>query len=242
MIDLHSHIIAGIDDGARTLDDSIALARNSVEAGVTQVMCTPHVHIGRYDNNVETIKPAFELTLAAIQDAGIPLKLAMGSEVRIASEILFLAPQNKLLFIGKWEEKDVLLLEMPHSHIPPGIENIIKWLLSRNIQPVIPHPERNRDILENYAKAKWLKQFGCMFQTTAGSYIGRFSQNVKETVWAMQKDGLVDYVASDMHSVKDRPNDMHEAYNAVRNEINVEVANSLCNEVPKLMTLGINWQ
>lgn len=242
MIDLHSHLLAGIDDGARTLDDSIALAKNSVAAGVTHVMCTPHIQLGVYDNNSETIKVAFDTALAAIREASIPLKLAMGSEVRIAPEILTWIAQKDLPFIGQWEGKNALLLELPHSHIPAGVENIIKWLLSKNVQPVIPHPERNRDILSHYSKAKWLKQLGCLFQGTAGSYTGRFSDNVKDTVWALQKDGLINYIASDMHSVKNRPNDMLDAYNAINDSLGAQVANAVCNDVPQAMTVGINWQ
>lgn len=242
MIDLHSHLLAGIDDGARTVDDSIALAKNSVAAGVTHVMCTPHIQLGVYDNNSETIKVAFDTTLAAIREANIPLKLAMGSEVRITPEILTWIARNDLPFIGQWEGKDALLLELPHSHIPAGVENIIKWLLSKNIQPVIPHPERNRDVLSNYSKAKWLKQLGCIFQATAGSYTGRFSGQVKETVWALQKDGLIGYIASDMHSVKDRPNDMFDAYQVISDLLGEQVAYSVCKEVPKAITIGIDWQ
>ena len=242
MIDLHSHIIAGVDDGARTLDNSLALAQNSVDAGVTHLMCTPHIHLGVFDNNAASIKVAFDKTLVAIRQAGIPLKLAMACEVRIAPEILTWVVQKELPFIGKWEGKDALLLELPHSHIPPGVENVVKWLLSKNIQAIIPHPERNREILSNYNKAKWLKQLGCVFQTTAGSYTGRFSENVKETVWAMQNDGLVNYIASDMHSMKNRPNDMLDAYRVISHNINEQVANSLCMDVPQALTLGINWQ
>lgn len=242
MIDLHSHILVGLDDGARTVEDALALAQNCIETGVTHVMCTPHIHPGVFDNNVHTIQAAFDITLNAFQQANLPLKLAMGSEVRISTEMLAWIKQDELPFIGTWQGKSALLLELPHSHIPPGVENVIKWLLSRGIQPIIPHPERNRDILNNYSKARWLKQLGCVFQATAGAYIGRFKKNVEETVWTMHDEGLINYIASDMHSVKGRPNDMLAAYKLISDKMGQQEAELVCKEVPQSITAEIVWQ
>ncbi|MGB3724222.1 MAG: CpsB/CapC family capsule biosynthesis tyrosine phosphatase, partial [Glaciecola sp.] len=227
MIDLHSHILPGIDDGARSITDTLAIAENSVEAGVTHMVCTPHIHLGTFNNTVESISNAFEVAVNALHEHNIPLKLAMGSEVRITPEILPLVSNKQLPYIGTWRGKHALLLELPHSHIPAGVENLIKWLIKHNVQPVIPHPERNRDILANYSKAKWLKQLGCIFQITAGALVNRFSEAVHTTAWQMQQDNLLTYVASDTHNVHKRPNDMQAAYNAVEQRTNDRVANAL---------------
>ena len=242
MIDLHSHILAGIDDGANTLEDTLAIAENSVKSGVTHMMCTPHIHLGIFNNNPDTISKAFSEACTAIQSANIPLKLAMACEVRICPEILDMVKHNQLPFIGRWRGRSALLLELPHSHIPPGVENVIHWLLKNGIQPIIPHPERNRDILANYSKAKWLKQLGCLFQVTAGAFVNRFSDAVYDTVWQMQKDNLVGYVASDTHNISKRPNDMQNAYNAVATNTNKKVADALFMRIPQHLTLDIKWQ
>lgn len=242
MIDLHSHILAGIDDGAKTLSDTLAIAENSVANGVTHMMCTPHIQLGIYDNNTTTIKAAFQEACDAIHDANIPLKLAMGSEVRICAEVMVLSKQNQLPFIGTWNNRSALLLELPHSHIPPGVENLIHWLLKNGVQPIIPHPERNRDILANYSKAKWLKQLGCMFQVTAGAFVKRFSNDVFDTVWKMREDKLIAYVASDTHNVAKRPNDMQLAFDAVATSTNKKTAQALFLDIPKQLTSNVNWQ
>lgn len=242
MIDLHSHILPNIDDGARSIEDTLAIAENSVAAGVTHMMCTPHIHFGIFDNTADTISHSFALALAAIKNAQIPLKIAFASEVRICPEVITLIQQNKLPLLGTWKGKQVLLLELPHSHIPPGVENLIKWLLSNNIQPVIPHPERNREIIANYPKVKWLKQLGCIFQVTAGAFVNRFSGAVTDTVWRMQTDNLITYVASDTHNIKMRPNDMKAAYDAVANKVNKNVADGLFVKMPQYITAGVNWQ
>lgn len=242
MIDLHSHILPGIDDGARTLADTIAIAQNTVENGVTHMMCTPHIHLGTFDNTRATIAKAYEQACVALHEANIPLKLGMGCEMRICPEIMSLFQQSQLPFIGEWLGRSALLLELPHSHIPPGTENLIKWLLHKGVQPVIPHPERNRDILANYNKAKRLKQQGCLFQVTAGAFVNRFSDAVHTTVHKMLDDKLIDYVASDTHNVSKRPNDMKAAYNAVVTIMNTDVADELFLNVPKHLSQNIDWQ
>lgn len=242
MIDLHSHIIAGIDDGARTIDDSLALAEHSVEQGVTHMVCTPHINARSFKNNKQTIAKAFHQTHQAIVKAKIPLKLSAACEYRLTGTVTDEIEQNKLPFLGRWHKKTILLLELPHSHIPPGVENVIRWLLQRNIQPVIPHPERNREILQNYAKAKWLKQQGCVFQLTAGALIGRFSEQSEKMAWKMLDDKLVSYVASDLHNLRDRPNDMLLACKAVKQHKGEALAMCLFKQIPEQITVDTNWR
>lgn len=242
MIDLHSHILPYIDDGARDIHDTIAIAENSVLAGVTHMMCTPHIHFGVFNNTVTSINKSFQEALLVIHNNNIPLKLAMGCEVRITPEILGLIGKNQLPFIGNWRGKRALLLELPHSHIPPGVENLIQWLIKHNVQPVIPHPERNRDILANYSKARWLKQLGCIFQVTAGALVNRFSDGVFDTAWRMQEDNLITYVASDTHNVSKRPNDMLKAYDAMATKTNTSIADGFFKSIPEHITRNVVWK
>lgn len=235
-------MLPGIDDGAQTISDTLAIAQNAVDNGVTHMMCTPHINYGTFNNSPSTIEPAFKEAVEAIHKANIPLNIAMACEMRICPEVINLVKQAKLPFIGQWENRSAVLLELPHSHIPPGAENLIKWLVQSNIQPIIPHPERNRDILANYSKAKWLKQQGCLFQVTAGAFVNRFSDKVMKTVWQLLEDELIDYVASDTHNVTRRPNDMQVAYNAVEQKYGRAVAQQLFVEVPQQITADVQWQ
>lgn len=242
MIDLHSHILPGIDDGAKTLDDAVVMAQHSVEVGVSHMVCTPHIHQGVFDNKLSTINPAFEQLVDALAQKKIPLKLALASEVRITPDILNWVAKGELPFLGEWEGKKALLLELPHSHIPPGVENLIKWLLKHNIQPIIPHPERNRDIIADYNRIHLLKRTGCLFQVTAGAFIGRFNDKVQTVAEQLLFDGLITYIASDMHSVNRRPNDMLACKTAVTQLANDTIAHQLLHDVPSRITQDTDWQ
>ncbi|MBF7074883.1 histidinol-phosphatase [Glaciecola sp. MH2013] len=241
MIDLHSHILAGIDDGAKSLSESIAMAQQSLESGVSYMVCTPHIHQGVFNNKLETIKPVFDVLVAEMKKISLPLKLAYSCEVRLCPEVLQWVTDIQLPYLGQWDRKALLLLELPHSHVPPGAENLIKWLLKNRIQPVIPHPERNRDIIADYRKAEFLKKLGCLFQITAGAFTGRFSDKVAATAHRLLKDGYIDYIASDMHSLNRRPNDMGEAFKVIEKTEGKGTAMKLTTDVPALITKNTRW-
>jgi protein-tyrosine phosphatase len=234
--------LPGIDDGARTIEDSIALAKQAVEQGVTHMVCTPHIHVGTFDNTQQSIAAAFEKTLAALHANNVPLKLSYSCEVRLGIEITQWINKKAIPLLGAFNGKSALLLELPHSHIPVGTDSLILWLIKQNIQPIIPHPERNRDILENYDKATWLKRLGVLFQATAGAFVGTFGERVEQTVSRMLDDKLITYVASDMHNLHKRPNEMKLAYEAIASTKGEMIADNLLRQVPKKITEQTNWQ
>lgn len=232
MIDVHSHIIPGIDDGSRNMEMSLTMAKQSVDAGVTHVVCTPHIHWGVFDNSRADILAGFEKLKDAVEKERIPLSLSWAGEVRIKEIIPQWLANNELPFVGKWKGKPVLLLEMPHSHVPAGLDQLLRWLRSSGIQPLIPHPERNRDVLKMPDKIQWLRNLGCMLQVTAGAITGRFGENIQALSAQMLEADQVDIVASDMHDDIRRPNDMGDAYNAVKDMISEERAEKLFRLTP----------
>lgn len=242
MIDLHSHILPGIDDGAKTLDEAIALAEHSVERGISHMVCTPHIHQGVFDNNIQSIELAFNHLTAALAERAIPLKMAYSCEIRITPDILNWVSQKSLPFLGEWEGKKALLLELPHSHIPPGVENLVRWLLKNDIQPIIPHPERNRDIIADYNRIHMLTRIGCIFQVTAGAFIGRFNDQVQAIAERLLSEHLIAYVASDMHSLLRRPNDMLACKNAITEISDSATASRLVYDIPLKITQNLHWQ
>jgi len=212
MIDLHSHVLAGIDDGASSLDDSIALIDGAITSGVTNILATPHIHFGTFDNDLSTIQKSFSELTTELQKQQIDVTVAYAAEVRICPEILMLAKSKQLPFMGKWQGQDVLLLEFPHSHIPPGSDKLIDWLLKKNILPMIAHPERNRDCWEFSELLRPLKKRGCLFQVTASSLLGDFGERSQRLAWQLVEAGDVTIIASDMHNLSSRPGKMQEAY------------------------------
>jgi len=236
MIDLHCHVLAGIDDGAQTLNDSIDLIKLTIADGVTHAVCTPHIQLGRFDNNIETISAAYEALVAQVSRQKLNIKLAFAAEVRICPEIMILAKQNKLPFIGQWENTDVLLLELPHSHVPPGTDQLIKWLKKNNITPMIAHPERNRDIMADYQKFKMLDKLGCLFQVTASSLCGYFGDVAQEIAVKMLKEDKVTILATDAHNVKRRPPNLSEGRAVAANIVGEAKAQTLVYDIPKLIS------
>lgn len=232
MIDLHCHLLPGIDDGAKDVADAVDLAAMAYKSGITHVVCTPHIHEGYFDNNIENIKNTHSIFRGALEKAKIPLKSHFAAEVRISQSIITLAKTNRLPFLGYLYGKPVLLLELPHSHIPPGTEQLITWLKANNILPMIAHPERNRDILANYNKAKWLRGKGVLFQITAGAITGTFGERVQHCASQLLQDHFADVVATDSHNVHRRPPELAGAYELLLSEYGKAAADDLCLNNP----------
>lgn len=236
MIDLHCHILPGIDDGAQKLTDSIDLVKLAITDGITHAICTPHIQLGRFDNNVKIISDTFDLLVAEIKSQQLSIELSFAAEVRICPEIMLLSKQNSLPFIGKWQNTDVLLLELPHSHIPPGTDQLIKWLRKNDITPMIAHPERNRDIMADYRKLDMLCNLGCLFQVTAASLCGHFGDTSQAIATSMLKEDKVTILATDAHNVKRRPPNLQAGRNAAADIIGDKKADSLVFDIPKLIS------
>jgi len=241
LIDLHNHILPGIDDGSNSLEMSLCMAEQAIECGVTHIVCTPHIHQGYYDKSLDEIIEATKVFAQHLKKVGCRLKIACAAELRICPEIMSWYSNNTLPYLGTWQNKRVILLELPHSHVPAGTDNLIRWLLKNNIQPLIAHPERNRDILADYRKFEMLKRCGCLFQLTAGSVIGRFSQPIKELAWKMLNEKSINVVASDTHNLERRPNDMGRCRDMMSEQLDSDYVTDLVDRTPRNITQSLIW-
>ncbi|WP_078085073.1 tyrosine-protein phosphatase [Microbulbifer mangrovi] len=205
MIDLHCHILPGIDDGARDLDQALVLARAAVADGITHTVATPHIHTGRFPNNLSSITRAYRELCAALEAESIPLKLGMAAEIRLSEEILNMVLLKQVPYLGEWEGERVLLLELPHSHIPPGTEQLIRWLRKQGVRPMIAHPERNKDVIRDFNKVMPLVREGCLLQVTSGAVAGHFGEPAQERAIQLLEQDLVTILATDAHHEVRRP-------------------------------------
>jgi len=235
LIDLHSHLLPCIDDGASSLAESLELARMAAADGISHITLTPHIHAGRYENDISTITPAFSSFRKAVEAENIPLTLAIAGEVRISDELLMLVPQKKVPFLGEWQGKKVLLLELPHSHIPPGTEKLVKWLLAQNIMPMIAHPERNKDILRNLDLITPFVEMGCLFQVTAMSMSGDFGKESERRSIQLLEKGWITILATDAHNMKYRPPVLSKGYEAAKRIVGEATAKALVLDTPRLI-------
>jgi len=203
--------------------------------GISHITLTPHIHAGRYENDISTITPAFSSFRKAVEAENIPLTLAIAGEVRISDELLMLVPQKKVPFLGEWQGKKVLLLELPHSHIPPGTEKLVKWLLAQNIMPMIAHPERNKDILRNLDLITPFVEMGCLFQVTAMSMSGDFGKESERRSIQLLEKGWITILATDAHNMKYRPPVLSKGYEAAKRIVGEATAKALVLDTPRLI-------
>lgn len=239
MFDLHCHMLPGLDDGPDTLTEALQLARQAVADGITHAVLTPHIHDGRWDNSRAQIAAHLQAFRGELARAAIPLQIAAAAEVRIGTAILTLVPAGQIPFLGRWQGMDVLLLEMPHSHILPGTEKIIEWLLARNIIPMIAHPERNKDVMRKPAKLRPLVELGCLFQVTAGAITGQFGAVAMARAVALLEQGVVTIMATDAHHSSRRPAILSEGCAAAAAIIGAEAARQLVYTNPRTIAAGL---
>ena len=211
MIDIHCHVLPGIDDGPATVDDALALARALVEDGITQVVLTPHVFPGRYESTRSSIADEFKRFQALVNSREIPLDMLWAGEVRLTPEVLELLARDELPFLGEVGGYRTLLLEMPDGQVPLGALNLVRHLLAAKVRPVIVHPERNRGVMEKLDRLRPLVEAGCYAQLTAGSLTGHFGARAQAVATEMCERGWAQAVASDAHNLAGRRPRMCEA-------------------------------
>lgn len=232
MIDLHCHLLPSVDDGPATLAESLELARIAVANGIQRAVVTPHIHPERYENSLQSIHESLVSFKQALQQQHIPLELGMAAEVRVCQELLQLIEKGKIPFLGELNGFRVLLLEMPHSHVPPGTDKLVQWLLSRKIRPMIAHPERNKDVIRDFTTIIPFIEAGCLLQVTAGALTGQFGNKAQKRAEQLLEKGWVTILASDAHNAKHRPPELSPGVEAAAKLVGLATAQSLVADVP----------
>jgi protein-tyrosine phosphatase len=204
MIDLHCHLLPEIDDGSKSFEQSLDMLHHAVNAGITKIVCTPHITPGRYDNTLESLRPVFEKIKEAIRENSIQIEIGLAAEMRFDPVIVDMVNSETLPFLGEYEGDRLLLLEFPHTHIPPGYEKLIQWLADKDIRVLIAHPERNRSVLHNIEMITPLVKMGCLLQITGGSLTNVFSEASRKCAVELLKRGWVNIIASDAHNLHAR--------------------------------------
>ena len=210
MIDLHCHLLPGIDDGAVDIDDALDLAHAAVANGIKRCVVTPHMHEGRYQNDRSSLQPRLEQFREILTATGIELEVGLAAEVRIGFEILHWLKMDEIPFLGMYKGRNVLLLELPHDQIPVGADKLIARLISDGIQPLIAHPERNKHIIRNFDAIRPFVDMGCLLQVTSGSVIGAFGPPARQRAHQLLQMGWVHILATDAHNINWRPPNLAE--------------------------------
>lgn len=236
MIDLHCHLLPGIDDGAKTLDAALAMARHAIEHGIRKAVVTPHITPGRYDNDIHSITKAFNTFTHAVKQNHLKLELAMAAEIRLDPLILSMVETDTLPYLGELYGMKIMLLELPHSQIPPGALETVRWLMKHNIRPVIAHPERNKGVINDYKTIRPFVDAGCLLQITAASIQGSFGRPPKSIGKKLLKAGLVSIIASDAHNLASRPPEMEPGRRVAEKIVGEARSWEMVHDLPAVIT------
>lgn len=212
MIDLHSHLLPGVDDGAPSLDVALAMARVAVAEGVTIQACTPHMFPGVYNNAGPDIRARVADLQDRLDEAGVALTLVTGADVHIAPNLVTDLQSGQTLSL---HDTRYVLLETPHHVLPPRTENLFFELLAAGYVPILTHPERMTWIDRSYEVVQNLVRGGAWMQLTAGALLGTFGAKPKYWSERMLDEGMFHVMASDAHDVQRRPPGMRAAFDAL---------------------------
>lgn len=233
MIDLHCHLLPGIDDGPATMEEALALCRIAVANGITHAVTTPHIHPGRWENTKRSIQRDCCTLRAELENHGIPLQLGFAAEVRLTDQLMQQIENEEIPFYGEVDGFNIMLLEFPHGQIVPGSENLARWLLKQGVRPLIAHPERNRQLMRNVDQLQPFLDLGCWLQITAGSIVGDFGDRAQAVTNSLLDKDAVTVIASDGHNDKARPPSLTAAFEAVAELHGDDKANRLFEDMPR---------
>ena len=238
MIDLHNHILPGLDDGASDTSVSMAMAKAFVADGVTVVACTPHILPGLYHNTGPHIRQCVAELQVVLDQAGVPLRLVTGADNHIVGDFVSALGEGRLLTLA---DTRYVLVEPPHHVAPARMEEFFFSVLMAGYVPILTHPERLSWIKNQYEMVRRLHQAGVWMQITCGSLLGAFGKEPKYWGERMLDEGRVHILASDAHDVSRRPPCMGSARvlaakrlgeQEARNLVEIRPNGVLANEAP----------
>ena len=235
MIDLHSHILHEIDDGATSLQMALDMARWASEDGVEVMACTPHFLPGVYDPDPSQVVSRVAELNDRLLEEGIELALVTGCEAHVRPDMVRRLQAGQILPIHFGKH---VLVEMPPTTLPPHMERLFIDMIEAGYKPIMAHVERYRwsersmPFIENMALA------GVLMQVTAGSFFGDYGRPAADLSRRLLDNGLVHLVASDAHDVTRRPPGLSKAFAFVQGERGMSEAQMIFNRRPETILLG----
>jgi len=202
MIDIHNHILPGLDDGAASIEEALQMAAISEADGVSTVVATPHVIAGLYDNTRQQIQKAVGFFNSILSEKGSLLQVLPGAEYRLEPDLPQRLCEGQLMTLN--DTGRYLLIELPLVFVPDYTEELLYEIQLQGVIPILAHPERNPELGRNPGLLLSLVQRGVLAQVTAGSLLGNFGRTAKRAAYKMFETGQAQVVASDAHSARRR--------------------------------------
>ncbi|MBP2075909.1 tyrosine-protein phosphatase [Oceanobacillus polygoni] len=213
MIDIHSHILPGVDDGAKTEEDSLDMARAAVAQGITTIIATPHHKNRKYDNDAQSILNHVDILNELFTKENIGLKVLAGQETRINGDMIEDIEKGELLSLNG---SKYLFVEFPSGQVPRYATQMLFDIQVAGYTPIIVHPERNQELIEHPAKLYEFVKKGALTQVTAASLVGKFGKNIQKFSNQLIESNLTHFIASDAHNTNSRGFVMDEAFQQIK--------------------------
>ncbi|WP_254903639.1 tyrosine-protein phosphatase [Clostridium tyrobutyricum] len=228
---MHIHLLPGIDDGSKSMDETRQMLRMIEQDGIHSVIATPHFYRGHYENYREDVEKLVHSVNEFADESGINVKLFSGQEVFLDDHTV---DEYECGHIAPMDKTNYMLVELPMIKMPENAMDIVYELKIRGIKPIMAHPERYKYIIENPEKINLFVDEGCLLQLNAGSICGKFGSDVKKTAHTLVKNGMCNFIGSDAHSSTRRRPGLSEAFEIVKN-IDEEMAEILEQNSEKLL-------
>lgn len=232
MIDIHTHLIPHVDDGADSMAETLRLARAAVKEGIRHTILTPHHNRLWVTNEKEAVKKLAIEVQAAINAADIPLTVSPSQEIRMNEEF------SEELFTGNYLSLDgndkYYLVEFSWREFPSFARGYLQAMIDAGITPVIAHPERQYPFISDPSLLKELIEMGCISQVTATSILGGYSREIQEAAYNMMEDNLIHVIASDAHDSVQRPFNFDAALKIVEERYGKNYRDYLVNNGEKI--------
>lgn len=220
MIDIHSHILYGVDDGAKTVQDSLDMAKEAVNQGIQVIYATPHHLNGQFENSAAEVKMAVQLLNELLSNHKIGLEVRVGQEVRINGDLLERLKNWEILTLG--DKGTYILVELPSNNVPAYTGNLLFDLQVEGLKPIIVHPERNSEIVQKPDILFDLVNNGALTQVTAASVAGKFGKTLQKFSLDLIDANLTHFVASDAHNISTRAFWMDDAFSIIEAKLGID--------------------
>src|SRR5665647_359640 len=235
IIDIHSHLLPNVDDGAVDMDMAMEMLRIGVEEGTTNMVLTPHYIQGYYENTKESLLKGVQTIQVLANQAGMKIELYCGNEIHIDDNLIKLIEQGKVLPLNN---SRYLLIEFSMFEIPYYADEILYRIMLKGFVPIIAHPERNMLISKDINIVKRLVERGVLMQVNGDSINGSYGKTVAKSAFEIIKKGLANFVASDAHSNTHKTPGLRKARKNIVNSFNESLAQKIFYENPMKVILN----
>ena len=213
IIDIHCHILPGIDDGAADFTESLEMAKAAAKEGIKKIIATPHHRNGSYDNYKDEIIHRTKELNEYLQSEQVKVEILPGQETRIYGEMVEDYEKGEILTLA--EVSTYVFVELPSGHVPRYTEQLLFDLQMQGVTPVIVHPERNAELIQQPDKLYQFVKSGAATQITAASVVGYFGKKIQKFTEDLIRANLTHFIASDAHNTTTRAFKMEEALEAI---------------------------